>query len=125
MNVIWKRIVSSISEKIAWYQQPESRGWKRIWHFAKMVVISLLGIVISVILIIYGDGIKLQPALLLFTSLVSICSILMGLAMLKNQPIARWHIEIVTIVLIAAIGIAAIAAILMLQLQGVQGKAFP
>ena len=66
---------------------------------------------------IYGDGTKLQSMLLLFTSLVSLGAICMGIIILRNLIFVRWHIAVITLAFASAMGIAAVAATHMLELQ--------
>ena len=110
--------MKTLSERIKWYSEPETRRWKRIWHCIELFFISLSAIVVLVVTQIYGNGTKLQPIFILFTLVVAISSVLIALPVYQSVAFKRWHIQIITLGFGGGgVGIAAVAAFLLLELQ--------
>ncbi len=111
--------MKSLSEKIEWYKESETRAWKRIWNFCELLIFSLSAIAIVSVVNIYGDGTKLQPVFTLFTVVLAISASCGTVALLYADPLKRWLIQIITFGFGGAVGISAVAALLILELQNV------
>ena len=111
--------MKSLSEKINWYNEPEDREWKRIWHCAELLFISISTLVVVIVVQLYGNGTKLQSILVLFILFLSASSIGMILPFYNSTCFRRWQIQLVSLGLGCGAGISAVAAFLILELQHV------
>ncbi|WP_390616327.1 hypothetical protein [Maricurvus nonylphenolicus] len=109
--------MKSLSERINWYKQPETRKWKRLWHCVELSLISLSALVVLVVVYMYGNGTKLQPLLMLFTGMVALSSACLLPSFYSLSTFKRWHIQLITLGLGSGAGISAVAAFVVLELQ--------
>jgi hypothetical protein len=109
--------LKTLSEKINWYRESETRQWKRIWHCIEISLISISAIAILVVIQIYGNGTKLQPVFMLFTLAMAISSAALVIPIYQSVVFKRWHVQFITLGLGCGVGISAIAAFLILELQ--------
>ena len=75
------------------------------------------GVAILMVLLIYGNGTNLQPALFLFVAVISLSALAMTFAVSKPCELNRWHIEILEFGVAGAIGVSALATFLLLDIQ--------
>jgi len=87
--------MKTLSEKIAWYKETETRNWRRIVSSVLMSLSTACGIAILIVMLIYGDGSNLQSVLFLFVLVVSLSALAMTFAISKSKELKRWHIEII------------------------------
>ncbi len=111
--------MKTLSKKIEWYKEAETRRWKRIWSFCELLFFSLSAIAIVFVVNIYGDGTKLQAVFTLFVVVLSISSSCGTAALFYANPLKRWLIQIIIFGFGGAVGISAVAAFLMLELQNI------
>ena len=109
--------MKTLSEKVTWYKESETRLWRQIVSNVLMSFFSVCGVAILVVMLIYGDGTNLQPVLFLFTLVVSLSVIAMTFAIIKSSELKRWHIEIIEFGYAGAIGISAVATFLLIEMQ--------
>jgi hypothetical protein len=109
--------LKSLSEKINWYKESETRTWKPVWYCVELSLIALSAFVVMAVILIYGDGTKLQPLLALFTGLMGLSSICLAPSLYRFSGFKRWHIQLILLGLGCGTGISAVAAFLMLELQ--------
>lgn len=107
----------TLSEKINWYREVETRKWKRIWYCIELSLISLLAIIIPTVMYIYGDGTKFQPILMFFTLGLSVSSASLVVPFYQSVTFKRWHIRVITYGFICGEGLSALAGFLILGLQ--------
>ncbi len=116
-TVTQEAAVKSLSEKINWYREPETRKWKRIWHSVELSLISLSEIVVLVTVQIYGNGTNFQVVFTLFTLIIALCSALLVPAFYQSNSFQRWHIRLVTASFVCGAGISSLAGFLILEMQ--------
>ena len=96
--------MKTLTEKINWYREIETRKWKRIFQCAEMLLISAIAVVISATMYIYGDGTKFQPILMFFTLMLSFLSALLVVPFYQSVNFERWHIQVIELVFICSLG---------------------
>ena len=109
--------MKSLSEKIDWYKEPETRRWKRALHGIELLLIALLAVGVMMLMLIHGNGAKLQPLSLLFTGGIVLSSLSLAPSFYRASGFKRWHIQLVTLGLGCGLGISAVAALVILELQ--------
>ena len=107
----------SLSEKIRWYKEPESRKWKRIWHCVELSLISISAIAVLGVMQWYGNGTKFQPILMLFTFILAVSSFGISLSLYSSLGLKRWQIQLIILGLGCGAGISALAGFVILELQ--------
>ncbi|GAA5315163.1 MAG: hypothetical protein AseanaTS_03670 [Candidatus Pelagadaptatus aseana] len=109
--------MTSLSEKINWYKQTEDRQWKRVWHCAELVFISLSAILVLVVLHLYGDGTQLQFIVALFTAMMALSSACLVPSFYGASVFQRWHMHLISLGLGCGVGVSAAAGFVILELQ--------
>ncbi|WP_223669567.1 hypothetical protein [Kangiella shandongensis] len=108
--------MKTVSDKVAWYNQVETRQWKRLLHAIEISLISVIAIAVIIVMYLYGDGTKLQPILILFTAAQAITSGLL-VPIFYKESFKRWHLQLITLGLGSGVAVSAIAALSILSLQ--------
>jgi hypothetical protein len=49
-------MMSALAKKIDWYQQPERRRWKQLWHAVELALIGLCAAAVVVTVAVYASG---------------------------------------------------------------------
>ena len=109
--------MKTLSEKISWYGEVESRRWKRILHCAELSFMSVSAAAILAVMQIYGNGTSLQPVFMLFTLLVGLSAACLVPAFINGSSFKRWHMQVVSLGLGCGVGTSAVAAFVILELQ--------
>lgn len=108
--------MKTISEKIAWYNQTETRQWKRLLHAIEISLICLIALVVIAVMYLNGNGTMLQPVLILFTAALAVVSGLL-VPVFYNESFKRWHLQLITLGLGSGVAVSTIAALSILRLQ--------
>jgi hypothetical protein len=109
--------VKTLTETVNWYCNVENRKWKRVLQCIEMSLISMLAVVISTVLYVYGDNTKLQPILMFFTLTLSILSALLVVPFYQSITFNRWHVQVIKLTFICSLGLSTLAGLVMLELQ--------
>ncbi|MEM7208871.1 MAG: hypothetical protein AAF434_13695 [Pseudomonadota bacterium] len=111
--------MKSLREKINWYEEPETRKWKRIWHCIEVFLFVLAMIVVLAIMQIYGDGTKLQGVVTLFIVIMALSCLFLVPYFYSPSVLKRWQMQLITLGLGCGAGISAVAAFVVLELQSI------
>lgn len=109
--------MKTLAERINWYREVETRKWKLVVQCVEMIIISILAIVISTTMHIYGDGTKFQPILMFFTLLLAVLSSLLIIPFYQSLTFTRWHVQVVKLAFLCGLGVSSLAGFLILELQ--------
>jgi len=106
------------NEKIAWYNEPEQRRWKRVWHVIELCLYSIATIVCAATLYINGDGTTFQSLYIVVSLSLCVSCFIHAIGIYHNQTIKRWHMQAVSFGYLSGAGLCALSGFLILSVQG-------
>jgi hypothetical protein len=109
--------MKTLTKTFNWYCEVETRKWKRILECLEMSLISVIAIVISAIMYIYGDGTRLQPILIFFALTLSVLSALLVVPLYQSITFNRWHVQVIKLSFLCGLGASTLAGFIILELQ--------
>ncbi|GGY48043.1 hypothetical protein GCM10011297_21150 [Bacterioplanes sanyensis] len=106
-------MMSALAKKIDWYQQPERRRWKQLWHAVELALIGLCAAAVVVTVAVYASG-PGQLVLCAFSAAIAISAWALAINVGRGNDLLRWQILAMTLGLGAGMGCAALAGINLL-----------
>ncbi|MDN3517531.1 hypothetical protein QWY84_07920 [Aquisalimonas lutea] len=109
--------MKTLSEKMAWVEEGETRRWKRVVNCVELLFFALAQAAVVSVLYVYGDGSHLQPVFMLFSGLMGVVSAALIPSFYRGGSFSRWHGSLVTLGLACGLGLSTAAAMVLLNAQ--------
>lgn len=109
----------NLSEKLAWYDSPEERKWRRGLHLVGYLVISASSILCAAIVGLYSNTSGIQYPYIAASCFYSVSVFLSGIAVYKSVSLKRWQTMSISLGFISGACILSLSAVILLVEHGV------